>query len=143
MDRFVVHPGYDESNLRDDIALMHLSDPVSGVAVYDYNEYNLNQYVGSSVLYVGYGASNGRTQTGSGVKRSTNISIGQVQQLQYVSQFNGSGTCFGDSGGPDLLNIQGQLRIVGVNSAVAGNVPCEEYFISTRVDSYALGLARF
>ena len=137
VDRFVVHPNYDDSDLQDDIALMHLSDPVNGVETYDFNQYNLNQYVGSSVFYVGYGASDGRNQTGAGVKRSTNISINQVQQLQYVSQYNGSGTCFGDSGGPGLLNIQGQLRIVGVNSAVAGNVPCEEYFISTRVDSYA------
>ncbi len=137
VDRFVVHPGYNDQDLSDDIALMHLSDPVYNVQTYDYNEYNLNQYVGSSVFYVGYGASNGRTQTGSGVKRSTNLTIAQVQAEQYVSQFNGSGTCFGDSGGPGLLNIQGQLRIVGVNSAVAGNIPCEEYFISTRVDSYA------
>jgi V8-like Glu-specific endopeptidase len=137
VDRFIVHPNYNAQDLTDDIALMHLSQPANGVETYDYNEYNLNQYVGNSAFYVGYGANNGRTQGGSGVKRSTNLTIGQVDTLQYVSQYSGSGTCFGDSGGPGLLNIQGQWRIIGVNSAVAGNVPCEEFYISTRVDSYA------
>ena len=137
VDRFVVHPGYDANDLSDDIALMHLSEPAVGVETYDYNEYNLNQYVGYDALYIGFGASDGVSMTGSGVKRSTSLTIGQVVQTQYYSQFNGSGTCFGDSGGPGLLNISGQWRIVGVNSAVSGNVPCQEYYISTRVDTYA------
>ena len=137
VDRFVIHPNYNANDLSDDIALMHLRDPANNVETYDYNEYNLNQYVGSNAFYVGFGADNGRAMSGSGVKRSTSLTVGQVVQSQYYSQYDGSGTCFGDSGGPGLLNIQNQWRIIGVNSAVSGEVPCEGYYISTRVDTYA------
>ena len=136
-DRFVIHPDYTPSTFDDDIALVHLSEPAFGIETYAYNTFNLNSYSGSNALYVGYGVSDGNARTGGGIKRSTSLPIRQVYTREYYSQFNGSGTCFGDSGGPGLLNIQGTVRIVGVNSSVSGETPCQGFYTSMRVDAYA------
>jgi secreted trypsin-like serine protease len=134
-DRFILHPGYSGDELRDDVALVHLSDPAFNVDTYALNTNNLVPYIGDDAFYVGYGVDNGVARSGSGIKRSTEIAIRYVEQLTYDSQYDGSGICFGDSGGPGLLNIRGQWKIVGVTSAVAGDVACEDFYISMRVDA--------
>ena len=136
-DRFIIHPGYSGDDFEDDIALVHLSDPVFNVEPYAINTNNLIPYTGDDATYVGYGVDNGVTQSGSGIKRSTEMAIRYVETWIYDSQYEGSGICFGDSGGPGLLNIRGDWKVVGVNSAVVGEVPCEDFYISMRVDAYA------
>jgi len=147
-DQFHVHPMYDEDVMGDhDIALVHLADPVSGVAPVAMNHaYMSGAWVGTQVLYVGFGVVNGISETGSGVKRSTSMPIYTIQANSYVSEYNGSGICFGDSGGPGLANVGGQDKVIGVNASLGGQGggggdPCKEMYFHTRVDEYASWLA--
>ena len=141
--RFVIHPGYNDRTLADDIGLIQLAEPVTGVTPYPYNTLNLRNYVGSDIFYVGFGVTDGVNQNGGGLKRSTFVELSQVNSTTYYGEYDGSGTCFGDSGGPGLLQLDGQTRIVGVNSAVSGSGrdPCRGLYISTRVDAYATWIA--
>jgi len=138
-DRFVIHPDYSATEQENDIALMHLSAPVTGVTTYAFNTLNLAPYVGDPAEYIGFGVSDGVNRSGGGVKRSTSMDIWTLYADTYYSEFNGGGICFGDSGGPGMLFIDGAWRVIGVNSAVAGpgEAPCQEYYLSMRVDAYA------
>jgi len=137
-DRFVVHPDYSADDYIHDIALIHLGEPATGVETYAYNTINLAPYVGELAEYIGFGATEGINNSGSGVKRSTSLEILQLAEDSYYSQFNGGGICYGDSGGPALLLINGVWRIVGVNSRGGGETedPCRAFYVSVRVDAY-------
>jgi len=147
---FHLHPQYNNATLAHDIALVRLSQPLNGVPTYATNASNLNA-VGQSAFYVGFGATEGVNSTGSGQKRSVSTPISWIYQDSYTSNFNGTGTCFGDSGGPGFLQFSGTWRIVGVNSAGVDcnpNVnpncdpdPCRRMSIAVRVDHYATWLA--
>ena len=141
-DQFHVHPSFDEDVLGDhDIALMHLADPVNGVGTIGLNAaYMSGSWVGAEVFYVGFGVINGLTEPGGGVKRSTSMEIYTIQETNYVSEYNGSGICFGDSGGPGLANVSGTNKVIGVNANVGGQGgggdPCKDMYFHTRVDKY-------
>jgi len=140
-DAFVPNGLYDPDGSANDIGLVHLVAPATGVATYPYNTSTMTgAYVGQQAFYVGYGATDGVAQDGSGIKRSTSITIYNVSYDSYTSEYGGSGICFGDSGGPGLMQIGGQWRVVGVNSTVAGGSggdPCTAYYNHMRVDYYA------
>ena len=142
VDQFYVHPSFDEDVMGDnDIALMHLADPVTGVTPIGMNEaYMSGSWVGTEIFYVGFGVVDGINQGGSGVKRSTTLDIYTIQELNYVSEYDGSGICFGDSGGPGLANVSSQNKVIGVNANVGGSGgggdPCKDAYFHTRVDKY-------
>jgi hypothetical protein len=146
VDQFFVHPSYDEDVMGDhDIALMHLAEPVTGVTPIGLNAaYMSGAWVGAEIFYVGFGVVDGINQGGSGVKRSTTLDIYTIQDLNYVSEYNGSGICFGDSGGPGLANVSSQNVVVGVNANVGGSGgggdPCKDAYFHTRVDKYVAWL---
>ncbi|MBM4395715.1 MAG: trypsin-like serine protease, partial [Deltaproteobacteria bacterium] len=141
-DAFVLHPGYDpddEQNF-DDIALMHLAKPASGVPAYAMNVAPFGSgWVGVDLLYVGFGAVEGVEHTGSGIKRSAYVPIVDYWSDLYSSDFNGSGICFGDSGGPGFAQVNAATVVVGVNSSVSGGGaadPCTGTSYHVRVDAY-------
>jgi len=143
---FYPHPGYDPKDLSgfNDIGLVELAQEVSGVEPIPINtQYLGGDMLGRQVLYVGFGATNGNTQEGSGVKRSTTLPIASIAALDYYTEPHDTGTCFGDSGGPGLLEMApGQYKVVGVTSAGMGSTggqdPClGGYGIYTRVDAFA------
>ena len=142
-DAFFIHPDYNPNDLvsTHDIGLLHLSEPVTNLEIYPYNaSFMTGSYVGDSVFYVGYGATEGLGSTGGGIKRSAYIDISYVDQTEYYSEYEGAGVCFGDSGGPGFLEINGEIRIIGVNSRVGGDDgsdPCQGSSAHTRVDYYA------
>jgi len=141
-----VHEQYNPQFLENDIALVRLQTDVTGVDLIDYNVANLAPHEGEEAFYIGYGAVEGINESGSGVKRSTSFPISQVYAEQFESEYNGHGTCFGDSGGPALLTIGGALKVIGVTSAGAAcngaNCdPCKTATTSTRVDAFAAWIA--
>lgn len=143
---FKVHEGYDPRYLEDDIALMRLQSPVTGVTPIAYNIANLVPYEGEVAFYVGFGAIEGIQESGSGLKRSTSFPITRVYTETFESAYNGTGTCFGDSGGPALLTINNAMAVVGVTSAGAACQgfncdPCKTSTTSTRVDAYGTWIA--
>ncbi|MCA9513826.1 MAG: trypsin-like serine protease, partial [Myxococcales bacterium] len=150
-DAFVPHPGYDPrgNSSSHDIGLVHLATPVAGeVPIYGLMEGNLQTYAAANgpldVFTVGYGATEGIRSSGSGLKRSTHVALSSFGPGYYTSLFDGTGTCFGDSGGPGFITLEGGVPvIIGVTSAGAGCLPgdsdcdpCQTETYVTRVDSH-------
>lgn len=144
-DLFYVHPAYDPTDATPsaDIGLVHLSQPLGGVTPGVVNTNYLSSMGGTDVFYVGFGVTDGVTNVGGGLKRSTWMPIDSVGSEYYYSAWEGSGVCFGDSGGPGLALFSGVNKIIGVNSSVAGTGmdPCEGTSIQTRVDIYSAWIA--
>ena len=99
---------------------------------------------GAPITAVGYGRD---PNSLSGVPGQANINdkTRDYGVLSFVSgatawisanQVHADGMCFGDSGGPDFMTINGQERIVGVNSIING-YDCAEMAWLYRVDSDA------
>ncbi len=140
VDDLIPHPLFTNQAFDHDIALVHLAAPVEGVAPLALNvAYMDGAWVGTAVLYVGFGVVDGLTQGGGGVKRSTSFPIFATEPRKYSSTYDGTGFCFGDSGGPGIVEIDGQPRVIGVNESVGAEVggdPCKDSYYSGRVDAY-------
>ena len=145
---FYPNAGYDpnDTNLPNDIGLVYLSEAVTTVApaVLNTTAFTGSLVTGKDAFYVGFGATEGVGETGGGIKRSASVPIYSYETTTYYSQYDGSGICFGDSGGPGFLNVGGAWKVIGVNSAVSndqGADPCHGIGIHTRVDAYANWIA--
>ncbi len=140
VQQYFMHPLYNSSDTSHDIGLVHLSQPVTWVAPIPFNTWHFTDEVkGEPVLAVGFGVSNGIQQNGGGIKRSAWLTLVDYFGTGYMSEYDTGGVCFGDSGGPGLLEIDGEWRVVGVNSTVASysGDPCTGTSYQTRVDAYA------
>ncbi len=138
-DAFYIFPQYSEKYTFNDIGLLHLNRPVEGVGPLAWNRQKLApSWIGQQVLYVGYGVSDGIEHTGGGVKRSGSMPLEQYEATVYLSTYQDAGVCFGDSGGPGLLQRDGEWSVIGVNSGVYSENadPCSGYAVHTRVDAY-------
>lgn len=148
-DAALAHPKYvaDSHSSAYDIGLVHLVAPVpDSVPIYALASMDLEAYAADhaplGLFVVGFGATEGITESGSGLKRSTHVELTSVQSYYYTTDFVESGTCFGDSGGPDFVTLEdGTHVIVGVTSAGAGCPlynpncdPCQTQTYSTRID---------
>jgi len=128
------HPQYDEQNISNDIGLVELEkdapvEPLPVLASLD------DTFVGSSLLFVGYGVTNGYTQTGDGEKRAVSIKLSKVNAQTFRYDDPRLNTCNGDSGGPAFYKDEaGKYFIVGVTSY--GDAYCTKYGVDTRVDIY-------
>lgn len=133
-----VHPGYrmPGGDRGYDIAIFELEAPVTDVTPVPIFRGDLAAESGAELLYVGFGQSDG-DGNGSGRKRSATLRLNTVNPTVYITSQGGGGVCFGDSGGPGLLDVGGQLHVVGVNSTVFGDPSCYEYSTQIRVDAYA------
>lgn len=77
------------------------------------------------VRFIGYGVVDYQAG-GSGILRKTEIPMTKAvadvaNNVVRIDQSNGHGVCSGDSGGPSLVNVNGQEQILGVNSVVGGS----------------------
>jgi len=150
---FVPHPDYNPATNVNDIALVHLAEPVPAtVAPSAFNTADLAALfaehtaaeVPLELFTVGFGAVEGITSSGSGLKRSTTVAVDEVHPTYSISNFAGSGTCFGDSGGPGFVTLDGVPAVAAITSAGTGCPPgnpdcdsCKTSTITTRVDVFA------
>ncbi len=127
------HPQYDSYSLDHDIGYIDLTSnaPVPPMGVLTHMD---SSFVGQELVFVGYGASNGYQQTGSGTKRSVNMPVQQVWARQFRYAVPSKNTCNGDSGGPAFAQVNGQLLVAGVTSY--GDANCVQYGVDTRTDVY-------
>ena len=119
--------------------LIRLNDSIPNVPPLPIFRDDLSSFEGQQLTYVGFGTSDPSVQDGSrsGVKRITRLTLDTVGADQYVSRHDGSGVCFGDSGGPGLLRVGSQLFVAGVNSTVSGEAPtCLIASNQLRVDAF-------
>ena len=128
------HPSYSASSLKNDIGYVTLASdaPVEPMGVLPSMDAS---WVGTELVFVGYGASNGINQTGFGTKRYVSMPIAQVLSTQFSYATSGKNTCNGDSGGPAFAQVGGELLLAGVTSY--GDPGCVDYGVDTRVDAYA------
>ncbi len=150
VSRFVVNEEFDQnlvahkaSKLKGDLALVFLKEDLPS----DYPVYKIAdpKKISKSALYFyGYG-SVGYDKKGAGLLRKTQVSSLMYEILEddkkiAVDQSNGAGVCTGDSGGPGLVNIDGELQILGVNSYVSNGDDqgdlCRNKSSLVLVDSY-------
>jgi len=130
----VQHPNWDSQQLANDVAVLTLAEdaPVQRVSM---NPKMDSSWVGKTVTLVGFGVTDGPSQTGFGTKRMVDVTIDQVDatSLHYTTE-QGKTACNGDSGGPAFVEENGNLLVVGVTSY--GDEKCQEFGVYTRVDAY-------
>lgn len=134
-DQIAIHPEWDPNTLANDIALAHLSEP-STVTPLPINITPVEPFIGQDVRLVGFGRVGGRPEVdGSGVKRQTTTALSATDATLMAFFDPDNNTCFGDSGGPAFMTIDGEELVVGVTSF--GDEFCEEFGVDTRVDAFA------
>lgn len=116
-------PSKSDKGGSNDIALITLQEP----APLNYPVYkiaNPTDIKDSKLYFYGYGVI-GSNAGGSGILRKTSFSkeefFVEIENKKIrVNQDHGTGICFGDSGGPSFVNIEGEAQILGVTSFVSG-----------------------
>lgn len=119
-DDWFSHPDYDSRDLQADIGLIHLKDPVEGVAPMPLNREEITSgWDGDDLRFVGFGATSD-SGGGSGKKRTADIPVvGTQGDVVYVYESGGSNLCSGDSGGAGLEILgDDRFEVAGVNSFV-------------------------
>ncbi len=155
-DSWQVHPNYDSSLNSADMAAVFLDrkPPFDPLPLYR-NRVNS----GVQMTITGWGSNSAPTPTtgaGSGVQRTgRTITLGSPTAADYhpddpnpgmldpavrqtVVKTNGAAPyangCFGDSGGPIILNQSGQDYVAGVGYWTG--LSCEDYNLFSRIDSF-------
>lgn len=91
--------------------------------------------VGEAVLLIGYGVSNGLENKGAGTMRETRTTIEEIDGDAIVSDGEKHSACFGDSGGPEFIQVEGEWQQVGVAHAVLDQ-GCDEASVHTALAPY-------
>ncbi|MBN2359440.1 MAG: trypsin-like serine protease [Deltaproteobacteria bacterium] len=123
--RIAAHPDYDQlSSLitaRRDVAVFILERPaanvVSTIVPIPLNRTSIADLRGRQVQNAGYGVT--RSNGSSSGRRYWSVeTVAEVSSYDFTTYFeqNNAGTCNGDSGGPSLLEVDGELRVVGTVS---------------------------
>ncbi len=116
--RIFASPRFNGNNLGGghDIALVQLAEPVTIVDPIPYNQDPIDQsFIGEKFTAVGYGITDANLSDG-GTKRFVELTISDVDsQLIFYGDSN-QNICNGDSGGPDLMVINGEQRVIGIHS---------------------------
>lgn len=136
---FYPHPMYEYTLWSNDfdIGLVRLVEPIEGAALAVYNTEPLaSEVIDRQALFLGFGYSyvdeNGENGTGRSVKRSALIGLDYFWDAFITTLGGPSGICYGDSGGPALLDG----LIIGV-TAMTIEPDCTGGAILSRVDYYA------
>ncbi|SMF57792.1 S1 family peptidase [Pseudobacteriovorax antillogorgiicola] len=146
IERAIQHPRYYPNPVGSlyDIALVKLAQgvPSSVAEPILYSREAIEPLLGDDVLYLGYGSTSGESAIlGLGIKRKVTLPISRIDDVTYSTSFEDKGLCTGDSGGPGLVQVAGELNIVGVTSASLGcqggtcNI-CSNGTKHTRVDRF-------
>jgi Trypsin/Bacterial Ig domain len=118
---FISTTGYEfipgsNADLSNDLAVLFLAVPApDGIAPKPVNAASLANHIGESVRIVGFGITDSG-QNDSGVKRQGTTTLSRVESTLMYHTVNPSGTCEGDSGGPQFMTIGGTEFLAGVTS---------------------------
>ncbi len=132
-------PEFDLSDFRKghDIAILTLAQPTYMPSI-PINRDSSAVKAGKNVRIVGFGA-NSHDGTGGGTKRYTYATINSVENnIIYIGDSDRQ-NCYGDSGGPALMNINGKITLVGITSYgydLSSTSLCFGGAYSTQVDKY-------
>ncbi len=145
-----VHPDYSPLSFTNDICLIRLDAPNQGAPTVPHLPASLglsNDDAGVLLDHVGFGYSD-LDKTEFGVRLHAEVpfaGLGCVvdgcpgpatdKQFSYVQDGDPyTGTCNGDSGGPNMIERNGKTYVAGITSY--GDAGCDLYGVSTNVSSY-------
>ena len=97
-----------------DLAMLTLAEPAPTLPVV-LNDEDLDAFIGRSIRIVGFGVT---SENGDdvGQKRAAVAKLAEVDDDIMYATNTPSGTCYGDSGGPNFMTIDGGERLIGVTS---------------------------
>lgn len=145
--RVYVHPQYDSSNIRNDIAIVELRSPITGIAPIAFDK---STSLSGNVILSGWGLTRGGNNN-SGASRMQEVRVPVVpnrtckaanntfneflkdEMICIGFQNGGQGACNGDSGGP-MFNTAASLQYGLTSWGIQG---CGSYGVYTRLGSYA------
>jgi secreted trypsin-like serine protease len=131
------HPRFDPAVNRYDIAVLILAAPTAISPLAYYRGPLDAAMTGRPLRLVGYGDNTVVDPTsGAGVKRQVSASLAGFDDDVIRVGARDATQCYGDSGGPALLAIDGVETIVGVDSTQDDD-NCDGLNSDTRVDAYA------
>ncbi|WP_376765941.1 S1 family peptidase [Amycolatopsis pithecellobii] len=123
-DKVVVSPDYNSAGAGGDIALVHVSAPVTAAPI----RLGTATAVGSTVRLLGWGQTCPTPGCGGGPTMLQQLDSQLVDPARCTAPINPgvelctdspdakSGACFGDSGGPELTQMDGHWALLGVTS---------------------------
>ncbi len=127
-----------------DIGLIELEEAVTDVDPMPLFEGDLRAYVGSPTKSIGFGTTSMDEENLQARRRSTDLRIHAVYDADYFTTGDHTGICFGDSGGPDAINIDGTWYVSGVHSCLLADYyhslyreACLYPSAMTRVDAFS------
>lgn len=139
VSKIAVHALFEERRTRDfdraDIALLKLSENIpANYKIVPLLPKNFNLRPTSALTILGYGTNDSIHKVSSGDLHSSRVRVSEslLGTTEFITdQSQGSGICFGDSGGPAFVQLQGQLYLVGVASRVGndGDDKCSGFAI--------------
>jgi len=132
------HPNYDPDSGENNIALIRLATPVAGVTPLPCLTASSGLTIGTSVRYVGYGATSSWDFSNTLRHSCTNV-VDTLYPSTFMTYFDGDGPYIGDQGGPALVSYAGTWQVGGIISL--GDSEGTEYTIATRVSAYAAFIA--
>lgn len=119
-----------------DISILVLKDPIDTIDPIPVNRDSAFAFIGDTFTAVGYGVSDAVNQGGSGIQRFTSFELQDTDgELTFYGFGEDDGVCFGDSGGPDLIEVNGEVRVFGIHSFVFDGSTCLDGAAAQRTDS--------
>jgi MYXO-CTERM domain-containing protein len=137
----IAHRYYSPAAIRRfDIGLIRLQQAPEGIEPIPLGTEPLDEsLLGAGVRVLGFGVTDGETQTGAGTKRQVNLTIDEITGEHVGLGDLNRNICQGDSGGPTLLVRDGVESVIAVSSF--GSNFCQDRSYVTRTDAYADFLA--
>ncbi len=110
-----------------DLAVIFMAEPApDGIAPLPVNAVDLSQHLAEPMRLVGYGITSSSSND-AGVKRVGTTVLSRVDPTLMYHVLQPSGTCEGDSGGPQFMTIDGVEFIAGVTSFGQQNCSAGEH----------------
>ncbi|XXX79460.1 trypsin-like serine protease [Sorangium sp. So ce134] len=135
----LAHPGYDPRTRANDIGLLFLdaaapreAAPAPALRASPLDE----AWRGRALRIVGFGL-DGRSAGATLRKREGEASLHEIDASTFTFLPSPSQTCFGDSGGPVFIDVDGVELLIGVASS--GDRRCAEFGRAVRVDAHLAG----
>lgn len=138
------HPDYESSGIiAHDLAVCRLQQPFEDIKPIRVVTDDVTGFEDREVLVVGYGSpGESSAEAERGILRRLGMVVlagTENTHWYYVTATSGSGVCYGDSGGPGLVEIDGEMRQVGVASY--SDQDCRYTGAYNRLDAYGDWLA--
>ncbi len=117
--RYINHPAYRRSLVGvPDIALVELDEPISDIAPIPIFTGDLQDYIGTTTKSVGYGVTYASSVEYESRKRSADLRLEGVFDSTYYTTGVNTGVCYGDSGGPNLVSVEGEWQVAGIHASM-------------------------